>query len=50
MKELRGGGVFVAYKRFEGSVPEPSIAVLDGDGRFKRVKEFPDLVVYEIRK
>jgi 4-amino-4-deoxy-L-arabinose transferase-like glycosyltransferase len=47
MRELPGGGVFVAYKRFEGSVPEPSIASLDGDGRFKRVREFEDLVVYE---
>jgi hypothetical protein len=50
LRDIPEGRVFVAYKRFEGSVPEPSIASLDGDGRFRRVREFEDLVVYEVQE
>jgi hypothetical protein len=51
LAEIERDGIFVAYKRYEPGVPpEPSIAWLDGNRHFVRLKEFPTMVVYRFEK
>ena len=51
LKELSEDGIFVAYKTYEPGVPpEPPIAWLDANSHFRRMKEFPNIVVYAFRK
>jgi hypothetical protein len=49
--QLDRDGIFVAYKTYEPGVPpEPAIAWLDGNAHFRRLREFPTIVVYAFRK
>lgn len=48
---LQTDGMLIAYKRFDtGVTPEPSLGWLDANQHFRRVREFPTMVVYEFRK
>jgi 4-amino-4-deoxy-L-arabinose transferase-like glycosyltransferase len=49
--ELDRDGIFVAYTRYEPGVPpEPSIAWLEANRHFRRLKAFPTIVVYRFDK
>jgi hypothetical protein len=51
LKALDRDGIFIAYTAYEPGVPpEPSIAWLDGDSHFRRMRVFPTIVVYAFRK
>ena len=51
LKGLSEDGIFVAYTAYEPGVPpEPPIAWLDGNAHFRRMKEFPTIVVYRFQK
>jgi hypothetical protein len=47
LNALKDGGVLIAYKPEEDcSVVEPSLQWLDSNPHFRRIQEFPSLVVY----
>jgi 4-amino-4-deoxy-L-arabinose transferase-like glycosyltransferase len=47
IQRLPHDGIFIAYKTFDpGVAPEPAIGWLDANPHFRRVREFPTMVVY----
>jgi 4-amino-4-deoxy-L-arabinose transferase-like glycosyltransferase len=46
---LKDGGVLIAYKPENGWDAEPSLAWVDSNPHFRRMQEFPTLVVYQYR-
>jgi 4-amino-4-deoxy-L-arabinose transferase-like glycosyltransferase len=49
--KLSEGGIFIAYTTYEPRVPpEPTLAWLDGNSHFRRLRAFPTIVVYRFKK
>jgi Dolichyl-phosphate-mannose-protein mannosyltransferase len=47
LEHLRPNSILIAYKKYDsGPTPEPSLAWLDANPRFRRLQNFPNTVVY----
>ena len=51
LKHLPGDGILIAYRQIDSAdssaLTEPSLAWLDANPHFRRMKEFPSMVLYE---